>query len=378
MTFDMGDLQQAQSAAFRSFEGQDMYIGKKIVPIKVCLGHLMMFFALVKGVATRTKEQIQGSGYGEYLRLVDAPLRGKEAMLIVPAGKQRFGWLPSALEAERILRRHAKSWKGTPFILDRWDKLSDYGDNSRSIRVEIAEEIHHSVSPDFLAKIPAGGGNMNSHHSNHLVDGWRLSWGKVVSRPKTFKDLNNQSKRASVAATIRSWKADIICLQESKLNIADSFIISSLWHGRDIQWDYNPAIGTASAEDSFDWVFTGVYSPNDDELRKELWLELLEVQRRWSKPWCVGGDFNVIRFPFEKSGESDYSSAMVDFSIFVNDAGLLDLPLIGAKYTWTNNQRNPIMSSSGERKCEERLPENSVDDLRVCCIRFGGEQVCED
>ncbi|KAK2985871.1 hypothetical protein RJ640_009941 [Escallonia rubra] len=162
-------------------------------------------------------------------------------------------------------------------------------------------------------------------------------------------------------------------LSESKLNVVDSFIISSLWHGRDIQWDYNPAIGTAGGIilmwnassltvkdihhgkysisvcfsnnlDNFDWVFTGVYGPNDDELRKDLWLELLEVQRRWSKPWCVGGDFNVIRFPYEKSGESDYSSAMVDFSFFVNDAGLLDLPLTGAKYTWTNNQRNPIMS----------------------------------
>ncbi|KAK2975217.1 hypothetical protein RJ640_003116 [Escallonia rubra] len=162
--------------------------------------------------------------------------------------------LPSALEAERILRRHEKSWKGTPFILDRWDMLSDYGgqylapfqtiisvkgipmhlrcedlflhignlcgefcevlkssnpfydeiklkvrvfnalpeyiiikDNSRSIRVNIVEEIRPSVSPDFLSKIPAGGGNMNSHHSNHLVDGWRLSSGKVVSRPKIFK-----------------------------------------------------------------------------------------------------------------------------------------------------------------------------------------------
>ncbi|KAK2975216.1 hypothetical protein RJ640_003115 [Escallonia rubra] len=61
------------------------------------------------------------------------------------------------------------------------------------------------------------------------------------------RGLNKQSKRASIAATIRSWKADIICLQESKLNVVDSFIISSLWHGRDIQWDYNPAIGTAGA-----------------------------------------------------------------------------------------------------------------------------------
>ncbi|KAK3007889.1 hypothetical protein RJ639_015230 [Escallonia herrerae] len=57
-------------------------------------------------------------------------IRAEFHIFPLSAGRVIFQ-LPSALEAERILRQHEKSWKGTPFILDRWDTLSDYGDSGR-------------------------------------------------------------------------------------------------------------------------------------------------------------------------------------------------------------------------------------------------------
>lgn len=46
-------------------------------------------------------------------------------------------------------------------------------------------------------------------------------------------------------------------------------------------------------------------------------------------PWCIGGDFNVTCFPSERSGESRLCPAMGDFSDFIFDMELLDLPLEG-------------------------------------------------
>ncbi|KAK2975193.1 hypothetical protein RJ640_022085 [Escallonia rubra] len=59
-----------------------------------------------------------------------------------------------------------------------------------------------------------------------------------------------ESRRLKIARELKKLECSVIyeageTSTESKLNVVDSFIISSLWHGRDIQWDYNPAIGTA-------------------------------------------------------------------------------------------------------------------------------------
>ena len=34
--------------------------------------------------------------------------------------------------------------------------------------------------------------------------------------------------------------------------------------------------------------------------------ELVSVVFRWEVPWCLGGDFNVVRFPEERKGTHGY------------------------------------------------------------------------
>lgn len=47
-------------------------------------------------------------------------------------------------------------------------------------------------------------------------------------------------------------------------------------------------------------MFTGVYGPASTTNREEFWVELKGLKDKWSGPWVVGGDFNVIRFISEK------------------------------------------------------------------------------
>ncbi|KAH7863089.1 hypothetical protein Vadar_013200 [Vaccinium darrowii] len=96
--------------------------------------------------------------------------------------------------------------------------------------------------------------------------------------------------------------------------------------------------------DGFQWVFTGVYGPVIDRHRGDLWDELSAMAYRWDAPWCVGGDFNVVRFPYERLGCNAVSRNMRRFSDFINEVGLVDPPLSGSNFTWFGDHGNRCMS----------------------------------
>ena len=54
-----------------------------------------------------------------------------------------------------------------------------------------------------------------------------------------------------------------------------------------------------NVEDIFIWVFIGVYGPVLSRAKEKFWEELGAIKGLWDEPWCVGGDFNSIRFPGE-------------------------------------------------------------------------------
>ena len=58
-------------------------------------------------------------------------------------------------------------------------------------------------------------------------------------------------------------------------------------------------------QDNFVWGLIGIYGPNDDTLRGYLWEKLENFLSGWDVPWCLEGDFNVIRFPSERSTRED-------------------------------------------------------------------------
>ena len=90
------------------------------------------------------------------------------------------------------------------------------------------------------------------------------------------------------------------------------FSVSVRWHG----------LG-----DGFIWACSGVYGLNDNNLRGQMWDELIGIQQLWEVPWCYIGDFNIIRFPNEWLGGSRLTSAMENFSEFIEELSLIDFPL---------------------------------------------------
>ena len=59
--------------------------------------------------------------------------------------------------------------------------------------------------------------------------------------------------------------------------------------------------------------------------------------------WVLGGDFNLIRFSYEKSSRTLYSPLMVNFYNFIAESSLIDFSPSNCSFTWSNFQEETIM-----------------------------------
>ena len=185
-----------------------------------------------------------------------------------------------------------------------------------------------------------------------------LSW--------NVRGLHERDKRLQIKNLIRMWRADIICMQETKMELITRGFVRSLWGCHYVDWVYLGSLGASggilvmwdsrvvenleeavghysvscrfkNVGDNFEWAFTSVYGPNVDRERRLLWEELSGLHSWWNVPWCVLGDFNVVCFPTERLGTINFTQAMHDFLDFISVHGLLDIPMAGGRYTWSNS-----------------------------------------
>ncbi|KAL4602692.1 hypothetical protein ACB092_10G072500 [Castanea dentata] len=140
------------------------------------------------------------------------------------------------------------------------------------------------------------------------------------------RGLNVVEKRLQIRNLLRTWRADIVCLQETKLEWITRGIVRSIWGCPYVDWLYQGSKGSSE----------GVYGPNLNKRRRKMWKKLTGLISWWDLSWCLGGDFNIIRFPSERLGAASCTRAMYGFSDFISLHELMDIPMDGGLYTWSN------------------------------------------
>ncbi|XP_058104713.1 uncharacterized protein LOC131248452 [Magnolia sinica] len=189
-----------------------------------------------------------------------------------------------------------------------------------------------------------------------------LSW--------NVRGLGSRQKRSLIKGSIRRKQPDVLCLQETKVPKFSKQLLDSLWGDQDAdfvsldasgssggiliawkssKWDLPTLSGAFSKAallqdkySSFRCIVISVYGPTDDSLRPNFWEELNVIRQSFTGPCCFVGDFNVIRFPHKHSRRRRSSSTMHYFNDWIQAQELVDLPLFGAKFTWSNGRRSQI------------------------------------
>jgi exonuclease III len=155
---------------------------------------------------------------------------------------------------------------------------------------------------------------------------------------------------------------EVICLQETiKVNFTQGEL-ASLSEGRCFEWVWTAAQGHSggtllgvqtndiavverdmgafftsmkieSRKDNFQWEIVNVYGPVQNERKMEFLAELSQKITSMADPFIIGGDFNLIRFAWEKSSDNVNHTCVDAFNDFIRDNGVKELMRKGGKFT---------------------------------------------
>lgn len=90
-------------------------------------------------------------------------------------------------------------------------------------------------------------------------------------------------------------------------------------------------------------MVTGVYGPQEDEEKVLFLQELRDVRALCSGPWLVAGDFNLIYQAIDKNNANLNRALMGRFRRFLDDTEVMEIPLLGRKFTWSNERASPTL-----------------------------------
>ncbi|XP_073358055.1 uncharacterized protein [Aegilops tauschii subsp. strangulata] len=91
------------------------------------------------------------------------------------------------------------------------------------------------------------------------------------------------------------------------------------------------------------WILTNIYGPCQGEARERFLDWFKHIYMPDDMQWIIMGDFNYIRYPSNMSRSGGNFSDMLRFNEAINALALVEIPLKGRSFTWTNMQTAPLL-----------------------------------
>jgi exonuclease III len=184
-----------------------------------------------------------------------------------------------------------------------------------------------------------------------------------------IRGLGGRVKRSFLRDFVYKEKLDFLAIQETKLEVVSDSLCYSIWGNDDCCWCSIPSVGNSGgvlsiwrkSSASLIFNFSGegfvgvclewgiqkqvcfvvnVYSKCDIAGKRRLWETLLMSKGGFGGgAWCIIGDFNAVLSREERKGIANLnfqspSLEIVEFEAFVSNMEVVDLPVLGRKFSW--------------------------------------------
>jgi exonuclease III len=165
---------------------------------------------------------------------------------------------------------------------------------------------------------------------------------------------------------------DFLCFQETIMQDFPKSWLRQIDPGKNYLWDWIPAHGSlwgilsGLKLDRFDirmrsqgdhmlqhklwdkkmdtkWNVLNVYGPVQDEEKDGFLAELASFCLKCQEPYIVGGNFNILRFSFEKNKTFSPNRFSDTYNVVIQVNDLRELCISGGMFTWSNNHTNPTL-----------------------------------
>lgn len=225
--------------------------------------------------------------------------------------------------------------------------------------------------------------------NNNNKRAWKvLNW--------NVRGLNSERKWNSIRDKIVESRAEVICLQETKREFFDISYLRNFCPADFDMFEYLPSVGASggiliawkgiafsgqlmfsncfaismeftSRLNNDTWMLTVVYAPCTDQGKRAFIDWFRNIQMPAEVAWLVVGDFNLIRRPEDRNRDGADPNEMFMFNEAISKLGVIELPLLGRQYTWTNKQTPPLLERLDwfftSNSWTEKFPNTSVKIL---------------
>ena len=184
------------------------------------------------------------------------------------------------------------------------------------------------------------------------------------------RGLGDLAKHLYIADCVRDHSLDFVAISETGRRDFTQSLLNRLSGGIDFVWHSRPPRGRsggillgvrtdtmdvlASSDgeyhvklhirnkaDNFTWSLVAVYGASQEEFKADFLREMVNLAKDNPYPIIIGGDFNLLRFPFEKSkGRFDNHWPFL-FNAVIDSLDLREVSMIGRQFTCANSLPEP-------------------------------------
>jgi exonuclease III len=194
---------------------------------------------------------------------------------------------------------------------------------------------------------------------------WIILWWNI-------RGFNSESKWLALKNKIEESGCAIICLQETKKDSFDHSFIRKFSPRRFDKFEFVPSLGVSvglaiiwnnsifsgtlihrerfalsvqftSVHLNRSWTLTNIYGPSSGPERQLFvdWFRNVSIPH--DSLWMFLGDFNFMRSAENRNKPGGDYNEMMTFNEIISGQSLIELPLKGRQYTWSNMQEVPLL-----------------------------------